>query len=307
MKKLYLILLILILVLITGCGGSKIKDIKVDDITACVDNFVISNYSFVAVYEDKEETKQMTINMFSAADQNKFYEIGNHQVTLTYEGFKKVINIILEERKAIELIATPSSISSYLKEFEYEMVQLEVKYNDGTNDVFPLSRSYLDNKDIVSLGKAGTYDIELTIEGVSTIVHFELLPDETKIEDLRQDVIIYCITKKVGDKYQSTFFVKANKDFSGLQFKINKSSNTANVSIVKEDDNVTTILGEDYVATLFVSPKNITGTIELFTIEYEAKNQYRNFNMDYDFETAVVYLKNQEIVNVENYLFTFTR
>jgi len=61
------------------------------------------------------------------------------------------------------------------------------------------------------------------------------------------------------------------------------------------------------VATLFVSPKNITGTIELFTIEYEAKNQYRNFNMDYDFETAVVYLKNQEIVNVENYLFTFTR
>lgn len=307
MKKIFVLLTFLMFIFLTGCG-SKVVSIEADDIVACIENFNITDYTFKVVYKDSEETKQMTMNLFSQEDQVKFYELGEHQVTLSYEGVKKVINVTLEERKVIELKANPGTVSSYLKEFRYELVELELKYNDGTVETEKLSKSYLSNEDIISLGKPGTYDIEISIEGVSTTIHFELLPNETKIEDLTQDVIVYCITKKEGDVYASTFYVAANKDFSGLQFKLTYSAGVKVNSVVNDAENLVTQKTDEYMSVLYASSKNIKGSFKLFTIYFTANNQYRNFNLDYDFNSQIVYINSSnEVVEISNYLFTFTR
>lgn len=307
MKKIFLTLILLLCVVLIGCDTDKVVSIEAEDIYGCIDNFNITNYSFKVVYEDREETKQMSLELFSSVDQNKFYEIGTHQVVLSYEGYEKTINVTIEERKAIEIIANPSSVNSYLKEFEYEMVSLDIKFNDGTTETYPLSKEFLDNKDIISLGKPGTYDIEVTYESASTIIHFELLPNEIKIEELTQEVIIYCITTKVNDKYESVFYALGNQEFSGLQFSISKGSNVSDITLIKKSENTTVVTQEDNYSVMFVSSKNLTGKVELFTLSYTANNQYRNFNVDYNFDTKVVYIYNSEVKEVNNYLITLTR
>ena len=307
MKKILLVLILLVFVCLVGCGGSKVKDIEVEDITACVDNFDVTAYTFKVIYEDKEEVVNMTYDLFSDDDQLKFYEIGEHQVTLVYEGFKKTFNLTLEERKAIKMEASPSTVNSILKEFKYEMVKLNITFNDGSVETYPLSREYLSNQDIISLGKPGTYDIEITYENVSTVVHFELLPNETNVEDLKQDVIVYCITKKVEDKYVSTFYALGNKDFSGVQFKMTYASGVNVVDVQMKQENITSSKTNEYLAVMFASSKNIKGTVELFTVTFTASSQYRNFNMDYDFDVKVVCINNGEVEAMDSYLFTLTR
>ena len=113
MKKILLFILLLLCIILTGCS-SKITDIKVNDITACIDNFNITDYSFIAVNKDgTEEEVLMTQSMFSEEDLNKLYDIGEYQITLNYEGVQKQFNIVLEERLSlfhVILIHLPSVI-----------------------------------------------------------------------------------------------------------------------------------------------------------------------------------------------------
>lgn len=309
MKKIYILMFLLILLFITGCNNNKIKDIEAEEIIACVDTFNITEYTFTVIYtNDTNETVNMLPIMFSNEDINKFYEVGTHQVILNYEGFSKTITITLEERKAISLKANPSTINSYINEFKYEMITLEILYNDNTSDFIPFSRNLLDSKDIIALSKPGTYDILVKYEDVSTTIHFELLPNETKIENLPQDVIIYCLTTKENDKYASTFYVLANKEFSGLQFKITYSPEVKIDNIVIDLKNIICNSSDDYVTVMYSASQNITGTLKLFTIYFTSENQYHNFNLDYNFNKKIVYINTEkEVVDIDNYLFTFTR
>ena len=62
------------------------------------------------------------------------------------------------------------------------------------------------------------------------------------------------------------------------------------------------------MSVLYASSKNIKGSFKLFTIYFTANNQYRNFNLDYDFNSQIVYINSSnEVVEISNYLFTFTR
>jgi len=305
MKKITLFITLLFCVFLIGCSN-KVVDLKVDDISICIDLFDISDYKFTAVNKDgTEEEISMSLNMFSAADQNKLYIEGTHQVTLNYEGIQKQFTITLEERKAISMKAEPSHVSAYVQEFEYEMVKFEIQYNDNTTEELVLSKDLLSNADIISLGKAGTYDITVEYEDVSATVTIELLPNEIPIEELGKDVVVYCITKKVKDKYQSVFYALGNKEFSGLQFKLSKSNQVQEYEIKNVNEKV--YMNEEELVVSFVNSSNIKGKVELFTIEFTSNQQYRNFNMNFGMASKIVYIDGTEVKEITNNIFTFTR
>ena len=306
MKKILVLFIVLLGgILLTGCGA-KVQDLVIDDIVACIDTFEITDYSFKVVYSDgTEEEVQLALSMLSAEDQEKLYDIGEHVITINYEKVTKQINITLEERKAISINPIKEEISSYLQEFNYSMVKFEVKFNDGTTEEVELSRDFLENDDIIALGKAGTYDITVEYEGLSTTVKIELLPNEVAVESLNKDVVVYCMTKKVNDKYQAKFYVLGNSDFASLQFKLNKGSKTTDL-VVLEKNEKTTVNEENLIVT-YVNSENVKGTIELFTLEFSSSQQYRNFTMDYDVEEKIVVIKNNQVEEITDYIFTFTR
>lgn len=305
MKKTLLFILLLLCIILTGCSN-KVTEIKVNDIIACIDNFYITDYSFIAVYKDgTEEEVFMTESMFSEEDLNKLYDIGEYQITLNYEGVQKQFNIVLEERKAISITPLSNNLSVYIQEFKYEMVKFEVKFNDNTSEEVSLSKDLLDNDEILALGKAGTYDITVEYEGIEASFSIELLPNEIAIEELDKDVVVYCITKKVDGKYQSVFYALGNKDFSGLQFKLNIGSKVENLEV--KNVNEKAFVNKDTLTVSYVNSVNTKGTVELFTLVFASSQQYRNFTMDYDLESKIVYIDNSEVKEITDFIFTFTR
>ena len=305
MKKILLFIILLFSVLLTGCG-SKVQELVVDDITACIEVFNISDYTLKVLYTNgTEEEVKLELAMLSSEDQNKLYDLGEHSVTINYQKASKQIIITLEERKAISITPKKNEVSSYVQDFSYSMVKFEVKYNDNTTEEVELSRDILTNEDIIALGKAGTYDITIEYEGVSTTVKIELLPNEVAIESLNKDVVVYCVTKKVNDKYQAKFYVLGNSDFASLQFKLNKGSKATDLVVL--DKNEKTTINEENLIVTYVNSENVKGTIELFTLEFSSSQQYRNFTMDYDVEEKIVVIKNNQVVEITDYIFTFTR
>ncbi len=305
MKKLYLLIILLLTFCLVGCGNS-VEKIEAEDITCCIEIFDISEYNLKVFYNDgTEEEIALSAEMISSTDLNKLKGLGTHEITISYKKLTTVINITLEERKPISVTTNPSQLSKYLKEFEYSDITLEVLYNDNSVEEYPLTKEYLEKSDIILLGKAGTYEIPVTFEDVSTTFKIELFPNEVLIEDLDMDVVVYCITKKVGDVYQSVFYALGNKDFSGLQFKLSKTSKVTEYKIINLKENV--FVNEEALSVSFASSQNQKGTIELFTIEFTSDQQYRNFNNDFDMDTKVVYIDNGEVKALESVLFTFTR
>lgn len=306
MKKILLFLLVLTCLVLTGCGP-KIKQIKVENIEACYDIFFISDYKFTVVYEDEtEEEIQMDLSYFSAEDQAKFNEIGEHQVTLKYEKISKSFTVILEERKAKSITPINAKISSLVQEFEYEMVTFNVEYNDNTSEVVQLDKSMLSNEDIISLGKPGTYEITVEYEQLQAIVEIELLPNEVALDTLKQDVVVYCLTKKVNGVYESVFYALGNKDFSGLQFKLSTGNKVGYVKVKNTNSNL--VINEETLVVTFVNSQNVKGTVELFTLEFSSSQQYRNFTMDYDLDSKIVYINSSnEVQEINSFIFTFTR
>jgi hypothetical protein len=146
----------------------------------------------------------------------------------------------------------------------------------------------LSNEDIISLGKPGTYEITINYEEVQTTVEIELLPNEVAIESLKQDVVVYCLTKKVNDVYQSVFYALGNKDFSGLQFKLSVGNKVGYVKVLSKNSNL--VINEETLVVTFVNSENVKGTVELFTLEFSSSQQYRNFTMDYDLDSKIVYI-----------------
>lgn len=306
MKKILLFLLIITCITLTGCGP-KIAQIKVEDIEACFDVFSISDYSFTLVYEDgTEEVVPMDLSYFNEADQAKFNEIGEHQVTLSYNKMSKSFTVLLEERKAISISPSKEKFSSVVQEFKYEMVTFNVAFNDNTTEVVELDKSMLTNDDIIALGKAGTYEITVVYEDVSTKVEIELLPNEVAIESLKQDVIVYCLTKKVNGVYESVFYALGNKEFSGLQFKLSVGNKVGYVKVKNVNSNV--VINEETFVITLVNSQNVKGVVELFTLEFSSSQQYRNFTMDYDLDSKIVYINpSNEVQTINSFIFTFTR
>ncbi len=305
MKKLILLITLIICMFLTGCAA-KVVDIQVDDIYGCVENFDITKYTCKIIYSvNAEETVNLSLDMLSKEDQNKLNQIGEHDITIQIGGFKKQIKIVLDERKVIEIVPSSNLVTAIEKEFDYSMLKLDLKYNDGTIETIDFSEDFLSSADIVSLKKAGTYDITIDYEEVSTIVRFEILPDEIAIEKLDKDVIVYCITKKVDNKYESKFFVLANKGFAGMQFMLNINARVSEYSYLNVNDKI--FINKENNAINFVSSKNETGEIELFTISFTSSQQYRNFTINYDLDTKVVVINNDKVEETNNYLFTFTR
>ena len=305
MKKILLFIILLFSVVLTGCGA-KAQELVIDDIVACIDAFDIKEYNVKVIYSDgTEQEVQLDYSMLSAEDQEKLYDIGEYVVTINYEKISKQINVTLEERKPISINPVKEEISSYLQEFNYSMVKFEVKFNDGTTEEIELSRDYLENEDIISLGKAGTYDITVEYEGLTTTVKIELLPNEVAIESLNKAVVVYCLTKKVEDKYVSKFYVLGNSDFASLQFKLNKGSKVTDYAVTNKNENVA--VSEETLIVTFVNSENVKGTVELFTLEFSSSQQYRNFTVDYDVEEKIVVIKNNVVTEITDYIFTFTR
>lgn len=306
MKKVLLFLLVLTCLVLTGCGP-KISQIKIENIETCYDIFNITDYTFTIVYEDgTEEQKPFDLSYFSAEDQAKFNEIGEHQVTLKYENISKSFTVLLEERKAKSITPVQEKITVLVQEFEYEMVKFNVAFNDNTTEEIKLDKSMLSNEDIISLGKPGTYEITINYEEVQTTVEIELLPNEVAIESLKQDVVVYCLTKKVNDVYQSVFYALGNKDFSGLQFKLSAGNKVGYVKVLSKNSNL--VINEETLVVTFVNSENIKGTVELFTLEFSSSQQYRNFTMDYDLDSKIVYINpSKEVQAINSFVFTFTR
>ena len=305
MKKILLFIILLFSVVLTGCGA-KAQELVIDDIVACIDAFDITEYTVKVIYSDgTEQEVQLDYSMLSAEDQEKLYDIGEYVVTINYEKISKQINVTLEERKPISINPVKEEISSYLQEFNYSMVKFEVKFNDGTTEEIELSRDYLENEDIISLGKAGTYDITVEYEGLTTTVKIELLPNEVAIESLNKAVVVYCLTKKVEDKYVSKFYVLGNSDFASLQFKLNKGSKVTDYAVTNKNEKVA--VSEETLIVTFVNSENVKGTVELFTLEFSSSQQYRNFTVDYDVEEKIVVIKNNVVTEITDYIFTFTR
>ncbi len=305
MKKIYICIIILFAILLTGCS-KKISKIEVENITACIDIFNISDYQFTITYDDQTtETKAISLEMLNNEDQEKLYEIGTHEIVLNYEGKSTQFIIVLEERKAISIKAIPETIYSYVNEFEYEMISLYVEYNDKTSENLVFDKTHVSAEDAGLLKKAGTYDITIKIDDATTIVKFELIPNVIKIEELTQDIIIYNITKKVEDKYQSVFYALGNKEFSGFQFQIKLSQNVSDYLINNKHENI--YVNDETLYVSFASSSNLNGQIELFTFEFDSTEQYRNFSINYDVRTLFVFIKNNKVEEIDNYLITLVR
>lgn len=305
-KILTLILILFSAIIITGCNKNKVINIEVEDIITCIDSFDISEYSCKVTYQNESvEIVNLSLEMLSQEDQNKLFNIGDHQVTLNYQGFVVEFNIILEERKASSITAIPSTLCCYLQEFSYDMISLEITFNDKSIENISLSRDILDKEDIIALGKAGTYDIEVEYEEVVTIIHIELLPNEVKIEDLDKKVVVYCITKKVNDKYQTVFYALGNDEFASIQFKLKKSTQVEQYTVINCHENI--YINEETLTVSFVSSDNLEGIVELFTIEFASSQQYRNFSLDSSMKTKIIYIENDKLLEVDDYIFTFTR
>ena len=57
-----------------------------------------------------------------------------------------------------------------------------------------------------------------------------------------------------------------------------------------------------------INSENVKGTVELFTLEFSSSQQYRNFTMDYDLDSKIVYINpSKEVQAINSFVFTFTR
>ena len=144
-------------------------------------------------------------------------------------------------------------------------------------------KDYISDQDIINLGKAGTYDIVVDYFGVTATLHVALLPNETPIEDINKDVIVYCETIKENDYYISSFYLVANVDVASLQFSIKNSSSLENVEILNLNENTVIVEEEKYFNVSYVSSSNINNEkIKLFDLKFISSKQYRNFDVNYN-------------------------
>lgn len=310
MKKLCLLFIFLYSMFLIGCQtkSNKVADIKVEDITCCVDIFDITKYSLNVTYEDgSEEEVLMRMDMFSSEEQTKFLVSGNHIINFTYNDYKGSFNLLLEERKIIKIETSQNNITAYINEFDYSTIMLKLYYNDNTTEEDELSKEYLDRENLLALGKAGTHDIVIKHEDVSTILHVNLLPNEIAIEDLDYDVIVYCKTEKVNDEYVSVFYALGNKEFASLQFTVKKTRNVSQYELTNVNENVVYNKTEDNLSVSYVSSVNTKGVIELFTIVFDSSQQYANFTINYNIKTKVVCIENNQVNEITSCIFTFTR
>lgn len=308
MKK-YLFLIIVFAFILIGCGTTNnIKDIVIEDINCCGDDFEITNYSFKVIYNDYfEEEVFMTYDMFSNDDIEKFITYGEFDIELNYKGFKKQFHLILEELKVIKIELTTNNITAYVNEFNFSTIILKLYYNDNTSEEVNLEKKYLDRENLLALSTAGTHDIIIKYDDASTVLHIDLLPNEVPIEQLTSDVIIYCSTKKVDNKYQSIFYALGNQDFSSFQFMFNVSDDVTQFDIVNVNESVVYNKKDKNIMVSYVSPINNKGTIELFTIDFLSSHQYANFIADYNLTPQFVYIDGNEVKLVTSSLLTFTR
>lgn len=308
MKK-YLLLIVLCIFVLIGCGTKQqVKDIIIDDMNCCIDDFDITDYSFKAIYEDGfEEEVKISYDMFSDADKENFNNIGEYDIQLKYKGFKKMFHLILDERKVIRIETSVNNITAYINEFDYKSIVLKLYYNDNTIEEDYLDQSYLDRENFLAIKKAGTHDITITYEEVSTILHIDLLPNEVPIEQLTNDVIIYCKTQKIDDHYRATFYALGNKSFSSFQYLMKVDDNVVKYEILCNNDNIVYYDNEKNLMITYVSPINIQEEIELFTIDFTSSQQYSNFNVKYDFQPKVVYIDNDKVCEVASYIITLAR
>lgn len=285
----------------------KPTEIEATEIRTCIDTFDVSKFAFKAFYENSEETVNYSLDMFSKEDQAKFQLEGEHIVTFNYRGISKQLTVILEEFKIASIRPISESYVFNVREFEYYMIEFEVLYNDNTSEKVTLERDYLSNQDIVALSKAGTHTVTVTYEDVETTITVELIPDEKPIEELKQKVIVYCVTKKVNDKYVSSYYIKGNEAFNAAQFRIVANDDVEGISITNAHNNVIAS-GEKEITVAFVNSENIE-EIKLFDVEYTSPQQYRNFNLDFGFNRKITYIKNNEVIefNTSDVIYTFTR
>lgn len=307
MKK-YLFLIISCAFILIGCSSNNIKDIVIEDINCCGDSFEITNYSFKVIYKDDSEDKvSMTYDMFSKSDIEKFAMLGEFDIVLNYKGIKKQFHLILDELKVIKIEPMTNNIIAYINEFNYSTIMLKLYYNDNTTEEINLEKKYMDRENLLALSTAGSHDITITYEDVSTILHINLLPNEVPIEQLTSDVIIYCITKKVDDKYQSIFYALGNQSFSSFQFMFNVSDDVIQFDIVNESERVVYNKKDKNIIVSYVSPVNNTGIIELFTIDFLSSHQYTNFIANYNLTPQFIYIDGDEVKQISSSLLTFTR
>ena len=66
-------------------------------------------------------------------------------------------------------------------------------------------------------------------------------------------------------------------------------------------------MNKDTLTVSYVNSVNTKGTVELFTLVFASSQQYRNFTMDYDLESKIVYIDNSEVKEITDFIFTFTR
>lgn len=290
---------------------NKVIDIVVNDIyESCVDNFDISKLTFKAIYNDGlEEQVNFDLEMFTDDISNSLINIGEYQLEFTYKGITRVMNLILDEFKPIKIELSNDSISCYLKEFEYNDIYFTVYYNDNTKEKVYFHKDYISDQDIINLGKAGTYDIVVDYFGVTATLHVALLPNETPIEDINKDVIVYCETIKENDYYISSFYLVANVDVASLQFSIKKSSSLENVEILNLNENTVIVEEEKYFNVSYVSSSNINNEkIKLFDLKFISNKQYRNFDVNYNSEIIACFINsNNEVEKISDVFVTLTR
>lgn len=188
MKKTRLFLICIFIVafmciLLTGCSkDNKISSVYIKDysegavIEMPIGKFDFSAYTLVVAYESGETNEiTLTEEMIQEADLFKFYQAGEHDITVTYGKYKCVFRVSVKRSVFGELTLPKDNVFTYDGEAHTVEVQGDMPANAVVT--YPGGNSFIN---------AGTYDVVAIVscEGYVT----ERLSTTVKIERAKHDM-----------------------------------------------------------------------------------------------------------------------
>ena len=250
--------------------------------------------------------------MISSKDYKKLSQEGTYDITISYGSCSAIWHVeVANEVRVSYIYLTPSSIVSKLEDFKYYSIIVEMYYSDGTTDLMPLSLDMVSNDEAGYLLSAGTHDITVAVDNASSILHVDLKPNEIDVNEIKRDAFIYCLTEKVDEHYESTFYYQGILPFVSFQFSLKLASNQINnLEWIENEEIGGSLIINQIESNIYISYTNIdniNSLVKLFTIKYDSNQQYRNFVLNNDENYSCYQVKDNEIIEIKDFFISLSR
>lgn len=215
MKKLIYCLLFMFIIL-AGCNP-KIVQIECvqNNIVADIKEFNISNYNLKVKYNNDNETQlPITKDMINSSDLEKLNILGEHTITINYEGLFTTLNITLT-KKVIDFDVDLTNVNKEIDKFKLSDIKLIVMYSDNSKDTIDCSNEMLSEKDNQKLTKLGYHKFYINYQGLYKVVEITL-EKHINIRFICDDEVIYEETIKVGEMLTKIPDVKEKENYTGI-------------------------------------------------------------------------------------------